>query len=99
MELGVRVCASCGVQSTKVAIQIPLFFKDGEMHSYVLSYRSGIEAAAAGLSIHQGSGCVARGQLVPWIPQAGRVVCAVVQLEVHLSLIVLAPRAQTSSNI
>ncbi len=54
MELGVRVCASCGVQSTKVAIQIPLFFKDGEMHSYVLSYRSGIEAAAAGLSIHQG---------------------------------------------
>ena len=41
-------------QSTKMAIQIPLFFKDGEMHSYVLCYRSGIEAAAIGLSIHLG---------------------------------------------
>ena len=37
-----------------MAIQIPLYFTNGELHSYVLSYRTGIPAAAGGLSIHEG---------------------------------------------
>ena len=37
-----------------MAVQIPLFYAYGELHSYVLSYRSGIPAAATGLSIHEG---------------------------------------------
>ncbi len=36
-----------------MAIQIPLFFASSELHSYVLSYRSGIADAAKGLSIHE----------------------------------------------
>ena len=42
------------VQARVMAVRIPLYNADGEQHSYVLSYRSGIQAAASGLSIHQG---------------------------------------------
>ena len=47
-------CPTHDWQDTTMAIQIPLFYSGGQMHSYVLSYRAGIAAAAAGLSIHQG---------------------------------------------
>ncbi len=47
-------CQRCYPQARTLAIQIPLFYTNGELHSYILSYRSGIAAAAAGVSVHEG---------------------------------------------